>query len=66
MTTYAVEPGVVSTDALRYANESMFQGARWLLRMFSPLAKTATQGAQTTIYCAVDEKVVAESGFYYG
>lgn len=27
--------------------------------------KTSEQGAQTTIYCAVDEKCANESGLYY-
>jgi hypothetical protein len=65
VTTYAVHPGVVATEASRYADDSMFHGARWLFGMLRPLSKTAAQGAQTSIYCAVDEKVVAESGLYY-
>jgi DUF971 family protein len=65
VTTYVVNPGLVATEALRYTDDSMFHGARQLLRILSPMAKTATQGAQTSIYCAVDEKVAAESGLYY-
>ena len=29
------------------------------------LAKSAKQGAQTTIYCAVDKSIANESGFFY-
>jgi hypothetical protein len=43
----------------------MFTGATWLLKKVTRMAKTPTQGAQTTIYCAVDEKVAGQSGFYY-
>ena len=28
-------------------------------------AKSAKQGAQTTIYCAVDKSIAKESGFFY-
>lgn len=65
MTTYALHPGVVQTEFMRYANSSMFTGATWLLKKVTRMAKTPTQGAQTTIYCAVDEKVAGQSGFYY-
>jgi hypothetical protein len=43
----------------------MFNGATWLLRKVTWMAKTPTQGAQTTIYCAVDEKVAGQNGLYY-
>jgi hypothetical protein len=65
VTTYAVHPGRVATEALRHTDESMFRGARWLFGVLSHMSKTAEQGAQTTIYCAVDEKVAAQSGLYY-
>jgi hypothetical protein len=65
VTTYALHPGLVQTEFMRYANNSMFNGATWLLRKVTWMAKTPTQGAQTTIYCAVDEKVAGQSGFYY-
>ncbi|CAK9816638.1 Retinol dehydrogenase 12 [Anthophora quadrimaculata] len=33
--------------------------------MFHPFVKSIKQGAQTTIYCAVDENAAKESGLYY-
>lgn len=65
VTTYAIDPGMVKTEALRYANDSMFRGAMRLMRMMTFMAQTPRQGAQTTVCCAVDEKVAGQSGFYY-
>jgi NAD(P)-dependent dehydrogenase (short-subunit alcohol dehydrogenase family) len=65
VTTYAAHPGMVATEATRYADDSMFNGARRLIRLASPMARTPRQGAQTIIYCAVDEKVAGETGLYY-
>ncbi|PSN47909.1 hypothetical protein C0J52_03373 [Blattella germanica] len=54
VTTYAVHPGVVATDAGRYADMSFFPGARWLFEnVLVYIIKTPEQGAQTTIHCAV-------------
>lgn len=35
------------------------------MSVIRPFVKTPEQGAQTTIYCAVDEKLEKESGKYY-
>jgi hypothetical protein len=57
---------MVRTEALRYADDSMFRGATRLFRLMQFVAMTPRQGAQTTVYCAVDEKIAEESGLYYG
>ncbi len=36
-----------------------------LVHVFSPLFKDAEHGAQTSICCAVDERLANESGLYY-
>jgi NAD(P)-dependent dehydrogenase (short-subunit alcohol dehydrogenase family) len=69
---YSVDPGMVKTDLFREA-PAMFQ-LPFLSTIYkagsnafqSLLFKTAQEGAQTTIYCAVDEKAGSESGLYYG
>jgi hypothetical protein len=64
--TYAIHPGVVATEAARYANKSFFSGAQWLFdNVLSYFIKTPEQGAQTTIYCAVSNETGTETGLYY-
>jgi hypothetical protein len=66
VTTYAVHPGVVATEAARYASHSLFSGAQWLFEnVLVYFIKTPEQGAQTTIYCAVSEETGRETGLYY-
>ncbi|XP_023727296.1 retinol dehydrogenase 12 [Cryptotermes secundus] len=65
VTTYALNPGRVKTEALRYADDSMFRGATRIFGIIGFMSMTPLQGAQTIVYCAVDEKVAEESGLYY-
>jgi len=66
VTTYAVHPGLVATEAARYANDSFFPGAQWLFEnVLVYFIKTPEQGAQTTIHCAVSEEAGKETGLYY-
>lgn len=62
VTTYSLHPGVVNT-------EIFFKGVPWLSHVIGWLiafmGKDAKAGAQTSIYCAVDEAVANESGLYY-
>lgn len=63
---YSLHPGLIRTELGRYIDKSVFRGARFLSQLFlRPFSKTPEQGAQTTIYCAVDEKAAAETGLYY-
>ncbi|XP_071962126.1 retinol dehydrogenase 11-like [Antedon mediterranea] len=68
VTSYAVHPGAVDTELLRYITDT------WpIVRFIVPLqqlvlrtlCKTSEQGAQTTIYCAVMPGIEKESGSYY-
>ena len=67
ISTYVLHPGTVRT--------SIATGKfPWYIRLFITfisiplmvlMAKSPKQGAQTTIYCAVDESISQESGHYY-
>ena len=70
VTTYALHPGTVHTELTRHAQDSMPLSWRILfLVMCSPIGnffrKTAMEGAQTTIYCAVSEELKDTTGKYY-
>ncbi|CAG9782802.1 unnamed protein product [Diatraea saccharalis] len=66
VTTYSLHPGVVGTDIGRHFSDSVVRGASWIFNKASPLfAKSPKCGAQTSIYCAVDEACSKESGLYY-
>lgn len=62
---YSLHPGVVKTELGRHLDTTIFRGVRSLIRLFYIFVKTPEQGAQTTIYCAIDEKTMNESGLYY-
>lgn len=64
--TYSLHPGVVQTELGRHFNETLFWGARKIIGfILYPFMKSVELGAQTTIYCAVDEKCANETGLYY-
>jgi retinol dehydrogenase 12 len=58
ITTYALHPGVVASNAWRRIPQPM----RWYMmrRMWS-----VEQGAQTTLYCATAPELSEETGLYY-
>lgn len=67
---YSLHPGAVHTELGRNLSHSfslpmyvMLWAAYPLIRML--WLKTSEQGAQTSIYCAVDEKAGQETGLYY-
>ncbi|XP_018578812.1 retinol dehydrogenase 13-like [Anoplophora glabripennis] len=62
---YSLHPGVIKTELGRHVRLSIPWGLHWLLNTMSLFMKTPEQGAQTTIYCAVDEKCANETGLYY-
>ncbi|XP_060950135.1 retinol dehydrogenase 12, like [Limanda limanda] len=61
VTTYSLHPGVVQTDLWRHLSGPQ----QFIMRMVSPFTKDSAQGAQTTIYCAVEPTLEKESGGYY-
>lgn len=62
---YALHPGAVKTEGDRYWREQH----PWLAKIGNKIQdwffKTPEEGAQTSIYCAVDEKTLNETGLYY-
>nr|XP_042911081.1 retinol dehydrogenase 12-like [Parasteatoda tepidariorum] len=66
VTTYCLHPGFVHTDITRHLYTSMNIIVAYIyVGWFKLIGKNAHQGAQTTIYCAVEESLEKESGFYY-
>jgi len=62
VSVYALHPGVVHTDFFR--NFPQYQ--QWIIAVGAWLVnKDCWHGAQTTIYCAVDESIETETGKYY-
>ncbi|XP_074477817.1 retinol dehydrogenase 12, like [Sebastes fasciatus] len=61
VTTYSLHPGVVQTDLWRHLSGPQ----QFVMKMVSPFTKNSSQGAQTSIYCAVEPSLAKESGGYY-
>ncbi|XP_026147619.1 retinol dehydrogenase 12, like isoform X2 [Mastacembelus armatus] len=61
VTAYSLHPGVVQTDLWRHLNGPQ----QFFMKIISPFTKNSVQGAQTTIYCAVEPSLEKESGGYY-
>lgn len=62
----AVHPGFVRTELGRHINATYFPGLRQVLTYtIGPFMKSPEQGAQTQIFCAVDDKAAGETGLYY-
>lgn len=50
----------------RHLDETYFRGASFIVGLvFAPFRKSVEQGAETTIYCALDEAVAGQNGLYY-
>lgn len=60
VTTYAVHPGIVQSELVRH---SFLLCLLW--RLFSPFLKTAREGAQTSLHCALAEGLEPLSGKYF-
>ncbi|XP_048030705.1 retinol dehydrogenase 12 [Megalobrama amblycephala] len=61
VTVYSLHPGVVQSELFR----NLSKPVQIAVKVFSPFTKTTVQGAQTTIYCAVEPELDKESGGYY-
>ncbi|XP_059473096.1 retinol dehydrogenase 12-like isoform X2 [Neocloeon triangulifer] len=59
--SYAVHPGVVATELGRH----LPCGCSWAFQRFGWVLKTPLQGAQTTLHCALDEKLATQNGLYF-
>ncbi|XP_061577859.1 retinol dehydrogenase 11-like [Cololabis saira] len=65
VTTYSLHPGVIRTELGRHFWPNIPLWKRVVYVPLTFLIKTPTEGAQTTIYCAVEESLQKESGLYY-
>ncbi|XP_013196163.2 retinol dehydrogenase 11 isoform X1 [Amyelois transitella] len=66
VTTYSLHPGVIRTDIGRNFNQTVGFGATFAFNyMMGPFLKSVKCGAQTSIFCAVDETCAEQSGLYY-
>ena len=63
---YSLHPGVIATDLGRHLSDSYGSAlgafVNWIVM---PLLRTPVSGAQTSIYCCVDESLDNETGRYY-
>ncbi|XP_063053580.1 retinol dehydrogenase 13-like [Engraulis encrasicolus] len=65
VTVYSLHPGIIHTELGRHFWPKL---ALWKRVVYQPLLlliKTPTEGAQTTLHCAVDEGLANETGLYY-
>lgn len=63
ISVYSLHPGVIDTELGRHMQE------KWYFRMIYPVMrvfiKTPLQGAQTQLYCCLEESIADHSGRYY-
>jgi len=67
VTANCLHPGVVKTELSRYKHHTLSAGVFHYLTqvMMAPFFKTPESGAQTTIFCAVDEALEGVTGKYF-
>ncbi|KAM6979552.1 retinol dehydrogenase 13 [Aplochiton taeniatus] len=65
VTVYSLHPGVIRTELGRHFFPTIALWKRILAVPLMMLIKSPWEGAQTTIYCAVDESEANASGLYY-
>lgn len=61
VSVFSLHPGVVQSDLWRHQHQCI-QVAVKIFRVFT---KTTVEGAQTTIYCAVEPSLDSQSGGYF-
>lgn len=62
---YSLHPGIIRTELPRHMLASSALWKRAIYNLLFMLIKNPWEGAQTTIYCAVDESLANSSGLYY-
>ncbi|XP_068454534.1 retinol dehydrogenase 13 [Clinocottus analis] len=65
VTVYSLHPGVIRTELGRHFFPTLALWQRILIMPIILLIKSPYAGAQTSIYCAVDESQANASGLYY-
>ncbi|XP_039289383.1 retinol dehydrogenase 12 [Nilaparvata lugens] len=66
VTVYSTHPGIVDTPMSEKFLASYNFFIRTVIKIVAkPVVKTPKEAAETILYCALDDGVAAESGFYY-
>lgn len=65
VTVYCLHPGVIRSELGRHLFPTLALWKKIIAMPFYMLIKSPREGAQTSIYCAVDESVANTSGHYY-
>ncbi|KAG7473267.1 hypothetical protein MATL_G00093920 [Megalops atlanticus] len=65
VTVYSLHPGVIRTELGRHFWPTIPLWKRIIFQPLLLLIKSPWEGAQTTIYCAVEESLEKTSGLYY-
>lgn len=65
VTVYSLHPGVIRTEIVRHLFPTLSLWKRIIATPIMIMIKSPWEGAQTTIYCAVDESLANVSGLYY-
>jgi len=61
---FSLHPGFVETEIFQKSGSGLFNGCCGRM-MISNMASTPLQGAQTTLYCCLDETITDKSGGYF-
>lgn len=61
MSVFSLHPGVVQSDLWRHQHQCI----QMAVKIFRIFTKTTVEGAQTTIYCAVEPYLESQSGGYF-
>lgn len=61
VSVFSLHPGVVQSDLWRH----QCQCIQVAVKIFRVFTKTTVEGAQTTIYCAVEPHLESQSGGYF-
>jgi len=65
VTAYSLHPGVIATELGRNIGDSFGALGACIMSCSRPFIKTVESGAQTSLYCCLDESLAEESGKYY-
>lgn len=61
VSVFSLHPGVVQSDLWRHQHQCI----QVAVKIFKIFTKTTVEGAQTTIYCAVEPNLEGQSGGYF-
>merc|ERR1711997_1341434 len=66
ISVYVLHPGVINTELSRHIHKKIPSFiACCMIPFFGWIIKSPFHGAQTTLYCTLDDKIECESGKYY-